>query len=199
MAETPSGHQPSTAVDSSSAEGPFRARLPQAQAENILASLAGRPAGPPAAVHNGHVPATPNGGPQGGAELRAQGGPRTAGSAPRPGPATAAGPQAPVGPVRPQAPAGTVRPQAPAGTVRPQAPVGPAPVKPTSAGAVGSADHAGPGGAATRPKSLDPRGGGSTGGDRGTERATGKAHPTDQNSNDILPDLPKARFRFRLR
>jgi hypothetical protein len=180
MAENPSGPQASTAVGSSSTEGPLRARLPQAQAENILASLAGRSSASPVPVHNGHVPATPTGGPQGGAEPRAQAGPGATGLASGPGAATA-GPQSPVGSARPQSPGGS------------------APPKPAGARAVGSADHAGPGSAAARPKGHDPKGGGTTGGDRGTDRAPGTARPTDPNSNDILPDLPKARFRFRLR
>ena len=87
MAENPSGPQASTAVGSSSPEGPLRARLPQAQAENILASLAGRSSAPPVPVHNGHVAAKPTGGPQGGAEPRAQAGPRATGLAPGTAPA----------------------------------------------------------------------------------------------------------------
>ena len=155
MAENPSGPQASTAVGSSSPEGPLRARLPQAQAENILASLAGRSSAPPVPVHNGHVAAKPTGGPQGGAEPRAQAGPRATGLAPGTAPA---GPQA-----------------------------------------AGRADHAGPGSAAARPKDRDPKGGGTAGGDRGTGRGPGTGRPTDLYSNDILPDRPKARFRFRLR
>ncbi len=178
MAENPSGPQASTAVGSSSPEGPLRARLPQAQAENILASLAGRSSAPPVPVHNGHVAAKPTGGPQGGAEPRAQAGPRATGLAPGP------------------APAGT---QSAVGSARPQSPVGSATPKPASPRSAGRADHAGPGSAAARPKDRDPKGGGTAGGDRGTGRGPGTGRPTDLYSNDILPDRPKARFRFRLR
>jgi hypothetical protein len=179
MADHPSGPEASTAVGSSSADGPLRARLPQAQAENILASLAGRSSAPPVPVHNGHVVAKPTGGPQGGAEPRAQAGPRATGLAPGPGTAPA-GPQPALGSAR-------------------QSPVGSATAKPASPRAMGSADHARPGSAEARPKDRDPKGGGTADGDRGTDRAPGTGRPTDPYSNDILPDRPKARFRFRLR
>jgi hypothetical protein len=148
MAENPSGPQVSTAVGSSSADGSLRARLPQAQAENILASLAGRSSPSPEPGHNGHVPPKPVEAPPSGGEPRAQVSSRTSGLAPGPGTA-GAGPQPSVGSGRPK--------------------------PPSVATTVGNTDHAGPGAAAAKPK------------ERGSY------------SNDILPDLPKARFRFRLR
>ena len=169
MADHPSGPQASTAVGSSSPDGPLRARLPQAQAENILASLAGRPSAPSAPVHNGHVPARPAGVPLTGAEPRAQA-PRAGGRAwhcyRRRTISRELG-QAPVwrGP--------TAKPQSGVGPAKPQSGVSPAKPKAFSArSTVGGTDHGGPGGAAAGQKGTDPY------------------------SNDILPDKAQGPLPF---
>ncbi|MGA3219008.1 MAG: hypothetical protein ABSE77_08020 [Acidimicrobiales bacterium] len=89
MAELAPGPQPSTAVGSSSADGHLLARLPQAQAENILASLAGRSSSSGGAVPGRRLVPGPPGAPVAGPDQTALRAHRAAGHDARPGPAGA--------------------------------------------------------------------------------------------------------------
>ena len=117
MAETVSGPEPSTTVGNSSVDSPLRARLPQAQAENILASLAGRSSASAGPVRTEHLPPGPTGAPRPGPERAAVTDHRALSHEPGPGPAGAQ-PHRPTGSPKPL---GAPGPTARAGHVAPGA------------------------------------------------------------------------------
>jgi hypothetical protein len=170
MAELASVPEPSTVMSEPSVDGQLRARLPQAQAENILASLAGRSGSSVAPVHNGHLSPRPAGA-RPGREPTAPADHRASGHEPGP---------APVG-ARPRSPDAALKfkPLGPLGAVAP------------ARGAHASAAAAG-----ERENRDD---GGAGNGDRRAGHHAGPPRPTDPYNNDILPAKPRSRLRFRLR
>ncbi len=169
MAETASGPEPSTAVGNSPAESPLRTRLPQAQAENILASLAGRSGASPGLLHNGYLASRPPGASRPGPGHAVPMDHRTSGQEPEPEPGPAG--------AQPHLGAGTSKSPGPSGPA-----ARPGPVAPAAAAAAG--------------ESGGTKGRGPGVGHRRASRPANASRPAAAYNNDILPAKPSNRLRF---